>query len=973
MLCEVNEAFMHNSCKKAAQLAKVIAAMDAQNFDLYSSRSDLFFKQDFVVDQVSQNYIETLTSIYEELVRYRKEIINDACTKYGQQYKQTKQDFTTPMKESLDILNSVRTTAKSLKQEASDLKESIQNSSENISKLSDSFLLSVETQYKEYIQAVTKSARDNLNSYKEKEKNLLNQHKNFVETCSKENGTIINGLKNEIRLLFSKEVNKRIDKFRSMRNQISSLKNSNCTLKNQYSQVVNQKKKLFQDSVQKRQNIVAQTNKEYKPLTKMIIETKKAIKQEKQSYDEHFSKETKALCNQKQRHNKELSQIQLDLNQIYQKEKTAANSFESKKEEQNLLQEKKRLDIIDRYYVEEKAAKDYNAETSKLIKESLHKLRLIYRKINARNAELVQIVQAQKDNLLDNIQDQEESFQKRYKAEETGLSKVFQTKREQFNCFIQTEKTASDQSYKKYEKQNQLLHDANLDKEKRLKNEREEKEKKNQEQYNEGQKKFNDILQQKKNKLEDRVKMKLKEAETNYNNVMSTFNTDLQAKKGKIMEEHANITLPDGKENIIEMETKKHEAFVKKQTSELNIIRNQIIFAKKEGQRKLDNLSDTILSLDKQKRQQQRAAHQGELDIVNEFETQIQVLQVQLNDKIHNISALYDEEENKRGQNLIDYQRKVIQYQNRTKDLVLKEERKLEELKQKYINECEKVKTEIENFRNGQYEADLQSKLHEKEIERQKQIDIYEKETESILEKIRNEIKETKQQIEKEKENIKNKLNKINQESKEENLEKIKKEYESEQNTKKQHGNEQKNKAQIIELFNQKKEKLSKTHVNDMNYIAQQKKEKLKTIEENEKDNQKIIEKLKTQYDKEYIEKWKPFQEKIESLKEEIRLEQNHCDLKIKQAENSQIELIINAFNPEKRKEEENKFKEIGVIANLKLEEIREQYDLLIDIIRGEKPRKVVLEPKKVVEPPAEARQNSSRRVKRKMSYDQTY
>ena len=964
---------MHNSCKKAAQLAKVIAAMDAQKFDLYSSRSDLFFKQDFVVDQVSQNYIETLTSIYEELVRFRKDIINDACTKYGQQYKQTKQDFTTPMKESLDVLNLVRTTAKSLKQEVHDLKESIKNSSENISKLSDSFLMNVGAQNKEYLQAVAKSARENMNSYKEKEKLILSQHKNFVENCSKENGTIINGLKNEIRLLFAKEVNKRIDKFRNIRNQISSLKNTNFSLKNQYSQVVNQKKKLFQDSVQKRQTLVSQTNKEYKPLTKKIVETRKAIKQEKQSFDDQFSKETKAICSQKQRHNKELAQIQLDLNQIYQKEKTASNAFESKKEEQNLLQEKKRLSLIDKYYVEEKAAKDHNAETNKLTKESLHKLRLIYRKINARNAELVQIVQAQKENLLDNIHDQEETFSKRYKSEETGLSKVFQTKQEQFLCFIQTEKSSAEQTYKKYEKQNQLLHDANLDKENRLKNEREEKTKKNEEQMSEGQKKFNEILSKKKNQLEDKVKSKIKEAENNYKSVMKTFDTDLKAKKEKIIEDNSNITLPKDKENIIDIETKKHKAFLKKQESELNILNNQCIFARKEAKKKVDLLNDHLLSLDKQKRQQQRAAHQSELDIVNEFETQIQVLQVQLNDKINNISLLYNDEENKRGQDLIDFQRKVLQYQNRTKDMIMKEERKLEELKQNYVNEYDKIKIEMENIRNGNYEAGLKEKLNEKEKERKQQIENYEKETEAILQKIKNEIEETKQKINNEKDIIKDKLNKIKQENKEENLEEIKKQYEEEQSTKKQSENGQKTKEKIIEIFEEKKEKLIKSYANDKNYIEQQKKEKIKNIEENEIDNKRVIEKLEKQYEKEFNERWIPFEEKIKSLKEEIRLEQNHYDLKIKQAENSQIELIINAFNPEKRKEEETKFKEVGVIANIKLEEIREQYDLLIDIIRGERPRKVVLEPKKVVEPPAETRQNSSRRVKRKMSYDQSY
>jgi hypothetical protein len=158
-------------------------------------------------------------------------------------------------------------------------------------------------------------------------------------------------------------------------------------------------------------------------------------------------------------------------------------------------------------------------------------------------------------------------------------------------------------------------------------------------------------------------------------------------------------------------ELKEFEAQKAKLSMCLQFVSTQIDGLMAEGERALAKFNNELSSIDKLKRQLQRRIETEARGIDDEYERKIQVEQVNLQKSIENISKLYDEDENRRGREVIEWIRKVRQSRNRVDDFLKRKRKELESLERDNRNSESSVRHEIARLKNKNQESEIREKL----------------------------------------------------------------------------------------------------------------------------------------------------------------------------------------------------------------------------------------------------------------------
>ena len=114
MKSDFNEAFKHNSCKKLAQLIRVVTEFDSFNFDHkieYLNEQNNF---DVLIAEQVMKFKSDLHSIVHNTVTHRKGEIDISCKNFGILYKQIKSNFSNIMNEKYIKINDISKELKEL-------------------------------------------------------------------------------------------------------------------------------------------------------------------------------------------------------------------------------------------------------------------------------------------------------------------------------------------------------------------------------------------------------------------------------------------------------------------------------------------------------------------------------------------------------------------------------------------------------------------------------------------------------------------------------------------------------------------------------------------------------------------------------------------------------------------------------------------------------------------------------------------
>ena len=253
------EAFSHNSCKKLAQLCKVLFTMTSEiqdrNDQLRQVNADM---EESIAELINQHesYSEMIAN---NLINFRKLCISESCTEYGAIYKEKKEEFTTLIMNQNEKFKSLRTELKAL-----------QKSLRNLMVVSLKSAAQVLDSADEAEQSMKAAISDSETSKIDRSVSIELDEK--LAAVQRESSRQIDEMKHAQRKEFEKSkqellrhiralLTERRPRFMELRSAIASYENNIAEFRASHQRVLEEMSEIRSDAEQKRRAILANTSR----------------------------------------------------------------------------------------------------------------------------------------------------------------------------------------------------------------------------------------------------------------------------------------------------------------------------------------------------------------------------------------------------------------------------------------------------------------------------------------------------------------------------------------------------------------------------------------------------------------------------------------------------------------------------------------------------------------------------------------
>ena len=1003
MLADPSEAFCHNSCKKIAQLIRVITAMADQLKDSKVHLNKISKNHENEIKEMHNDYIDQLNMLSDNMATARKTTIDKMCKHFGHKYKIKKGQYTSSIKEIASQFTDVANSFKKSRRECIQIETDITNNANEVARSADAFFSTAKKMNSKHDLNKYIKNNEDLQEIIKKISDLIDQNEKSTEQLKHDHKKKVQAIKTEIGKSLMQAMNERKPIFIKLQERNNDLKQYVDSNKKEYIKLQRDVDDFKEDMKQKLVYGILQTTvNEYNSIIREKKQIKRSLKEENHNQQNCMKEYHKKTALLKKSRKEELDSIQKQILNQNKQTKQLTDANQRQLNESKMTQDEYSRQLADKYASELITNKqEYNAlaEQIKLVRDSFCNVKeKMSRNMSSCSSELDRCNQAFKDNL---------------EKSENVLQSYFIGELRKFNSMIQGWESKYKMDYNEMFKHNFAYYTTVINANKKtklmieqmkeqMKNEERQKTNENNQKIIVFEQKFDQQLKEKKDRMNLREDQYANQSKTKRDNVYKTFEHDFNTKSNDIAKQNQELldqeaekeeskSVNDEIENIrnkknkmninhnnendnSENEQKSYESLMRENiineyerllSNERNRLRNVEIdlnMVAKRAQETMEQLENTYKTTDKAIRAFQRSIKSETHNILSEFEIKINVEQVKLKEKIDNLSTLYTKEENQRGCEIIDHIRKVQQTKNRTRDLIIKQEREIEVLKQTYRNEEKKLRDEINTLKTGKAEENFLKDMARQQVERNNEIENREKSLDQKAEALKDLMK-------KEEENISSQKDRINKLWKEENelFEKSVKEIEE---SKSKIADEYKvKKEEISNEIEKKKEEMRKDYEiqvhklkNRIECIKQQNEDAIKTIQND------CLQK-KAELMKESDNKWKDIETNLNSYKQKLTSWDENTSLKqlddrVMELDQRFISILLAAFAPtERRTVDSNKL----YSAKLKSEDAKEQINSLINgminFIKGER---------KQNEPIVQRVQSSRTQVKQEFPQQQT-
>jgi hypothetical protein len=226
-------------------------------------------------------------------------------------------------------------------------------------------------------------------------------------------------------------------------------------------------------------------------------------------------------------------------------------------------------------------------------------------------------------------------------------------------------------------------------------------------------KRYCEIENARKNQLREIWERKQTAKQTTMREMKEHFQRDLATRKEMLengKDEQLNRFQAEMEPNALVLE---EDPEIRRLKAKLAFIDKQIEDQQHFHNRRVEKLAADVIAVAKQTRQFARRKKSEHQAINDEYERDIAIAQVQLRQKIENLSKLYTEDENHRGREIIEAVRKVKDMEHRRLDSLLNEKHRHEESCRQSARECKAIADEIGRVRAGTREAALEAQIIE--------------------------------------------------------------------------------------------------------------------------------------------------------------------------------------------------------------------------------------------------------------------
>lgn len=715
MITDKNEAFKHNSCKKLAQLAKVIFQMSSLAKDRQDELQKITVQYESTIAQMVRQHYTLAEGISKDLVNFRKVCIDQACQDYGNAYKNIKANYSNLCRSKLQKLSDMYDELKKMLQYINDTKIKAINDSDFLSKHSTKIQNEIANYDRQCKVAVKKKITAAIIPINEKISKLNIENDKKFKQMKNEHAQQVKIMKGKINKIYQAEIAHMKPSFLKIRNQLEVLGKDANSLRNQYNDAYKSYYDSYEKSRYQKNVIISTTKNQYKEKTQRIndmIKSEKIKKAERAAEINELQQQLQKLIKM---HQNELNDLINQINEQKHKRHQLMTARSAEMEKQKNGCDSRYQQLMQQCENSIKERKLWLQKTIELINESNKNMETL--KANLKN---------QINNSIDQVKNRQNLFSSTLNAE---LAKVKATYEAQISDFRDSAKLRLRNVEQTLQKQDEIncelqsingkdIHNLLIQlKELQAKINREmtEKSKKVASDKENYQSKINQIEKQKKEDLNKVLQQKITSKDKEFKNLNDKFQNDLNNLRNQHEKEN-NSKLDEYKKSIqnilnIENEEKLHQTNLNKMKAKLQVATNNVKKADDEKEKQLNLLQIKVQNCEKENRQVQRRIEKEIQTINEEYEMKIQVEQVKLKEAIENLAKLYDKDENQRGVELIDNIRKLRELKNKTDDLIVKKKKEIEQSKEDFDKEKSKIIEDINNLKNKKYEDDLKNKL----------------------------------------------------------------------------------------------------------------------------------------------------------------------------------------------------------------------------------------------------------------------
>ncbi|OHT01238.1 hypothetical protein TRFO_31981 [Tritrichomonas foetus] len=761
MITDRNEAFMHNSCKKLAQLGKVIFTMSAQILDRKDEASDLMNEMEDLIQKAVNDYHENAESIAKDLVKFRKQCVDDACKEFGSLYKQLKVDYANLRATQGDRLQNLLTESKEIITNIKEFQNEALASASEVMKAADEFSIGVRSHIPRPSTA-RKVVKDSVQPIFDKMDQAQIEADQRVKQIRSEHMTKMAESKKEIAIFIKDELRGRKDRFIAIQNDINSLKSELHGIKHDFAASIRQGKEFYHAKHEYRDDLVKGTREACTDVARQM----KNIRNSDQ----------KAL----KQHNVTISDLKTQLQRNKNAHKSQIDALRRQAKEQKL----KRHQFSDRTGFELQKRKDaLGSVTQEIVKaQKLHvkKKKAIHKSIvaniNECDTDTKRLLDLLKQNIDDSISKMDNKILTvRYKIEsqEADAVKRFSEQREEYKQILIERVNVLESAVEAHKEITDLAHTKQVKRNRHIRHEIKRGNRANNENLNAIQEKaknqydkaanYNQERRDNKMKeIENTMKRRTSEREKRQHDLKTGFSNDIRViekeqtdKNQKIIENYKDEEM---KKLSLDKEIKENDLNMSKVKAKNDFLSKRIHELKDECAKMEENFVNDISSLEKAKRQFSRMTKTETQRIDEEYEMKIQVAQVNLRESIENISKLYDSDENMRGVEIIEAIRKVREAKNRTNDFRMRKENEMITMKKEFDKKVNDFQEQIDKYQNSVLENQLKSKMEDIQQNSDKNIENLTNHAQQQIDSLTQKIEEQKIKTNKELQEIKNQI-----------------------------------------------------------------------------------------------------------------------------------------------------------------------------------------------------------------------
>ena len=808
IITDRNEAFKHNSCKKLAQLAKVIFSMSSQARDRRNEILRVQNKYENMIADLVESHHTRAEAIAKALVQFRKSCVDRSCREWGTLYKRLKMNLANLSSTQNAKISEIIDEAQQLANDIKSIQTEALRHATEVLECADG----LQRDLKQKTRPTTtsrKTIREALRPIFDKMDELNDESERRVKALKSEHAKEIAANRAEIAKFLKEELIKRRGTFLEYRDKLTQLEDDVQALRDQYREIVDSRDAMTTENKQTRNSLVSETKS---ALRRIRLDCKSLKAKEKMNKKTHMSEMNdlkQQFHIQKKNHKAEIDAIRAQTHSQRRQRKSYAEAHEANMKKRSnedqlaeenmkkkLLAEKKRKGEIQGLIMQN--ISECEADTAKLIESMRELINTSIERMNTRVIVVNGKIEKQEADEKKRLDEEKEEFVKHGKERLEVLESAIEAqisadKRAQKNqkhlvkhLKRDYDELRSHQNAELEGKEKKLMED--IEKVKRLNKQR---------------------TTEKEADLEKVLERRAGENQKKMNQLEANFGKDLESKRvavEKEVQESKEKQLEAIQQNFNpEKQQQEHEVIVNKAKARVTAIETMIKNALNEREKKIAHLENEIAHQEKLKRQLERKKKTESQSIDEEYERKIQVEQVHLREKVDNIAKMYDAEENKRGIEIIEAIRKVKETNNHTDDFLSRKRHELQSQINDYDKTINELRKEIETYKGNGREAELREKIATTETNMNNVV-------QAIKEQIKKEQSEIQDSIRRQTEANEQKLSEIEKQSKLDS-DKFQKEIEFIQDERqKSSGEVEKAKEECIREFDAKQARLVKEH-----------------------------------------------------------------------------------------------------------------------------------------------------------------